>query len=161
MLRTYDSGWSDENPKFFLGLEVEKTAAHNEPTLFCRGDVSLDEIIEQLDEPNRHITHVYLNHNHTELFDAHNKIDFLLDDGFYVTWEVSLTFFNEYSRFPVHDRFITLVTIPVRGAERNNAYLKVDDVGFDVTNSGVWTFNVRDLRGFKTEWFEYKDDKIV
>lgn len=158
MERFYSSGVETKTPKFFVGLEVETTAAYGFRTLFCRGDVPLEEILIQLFK-DRNIGHVYLNSNHTYLKDGNHKAETLLDLGFWVTVEENIA-----DELPLltHPKFIVIVSVPIRSVDRQNLYIKVDDVGFNKTNQGVWTFQIGQLPNrFFTPWTAYSKDTII
>jgi len=157
MKREYSTGTHDKNPDFFIGKEVEHTLAYEKLTLFCHGELTLDQILEKLEDYDS-IDHIYLNHNHTPLKDRNNKIYSLLDLGYYVTYEICVGTNRLYLE---HDRLIHLYSLVVPKANWKNLYIKIDDEDFDDTNPGVWTFYAPQLKDHFTPWSAYQDDEIL
>lgn len=159
MLRTYKGDLTrGTNPDFFIGNEVEKTAAFGMKTLFCHGVLKYWRIAEEL-KNHPDIRHVYLNHNHTHLDDRENKVIVLTDAGYTVTEEVQYSRMLDLTAY--NENHIILVSIPIQFVESSSVYLKIDDYGFNSTNSGVWTFNVKDMDEYKTSWDAYSNDEII
>ena len=44
-----------------------------------------------------------------------------------------------------------------------DTYIKIDDIGMNTTNPGVWVHSLNELCNIDnlTKWSEYKDDKVV
>lgn len=161
MKREYSTGTHDTDPDFFVGREVEHTAAYGLKTLFCHGSLSLREIqfkIADLYAAETEIDHVYLNHNHTECKDILNKIHYLLEDGLLVTYEaLGVDKIVDLD----HHNLIHLLSVPVPKAKRTNLFIKIDDIDFNATNPGVWTVNVGKLQDHFTPWSAYEGDEIL
>ena len=60
MKREYSTGEKD-NITFFTGVEVEKTPAYDQGTLFVVGAQPIDDVLEQAEQSNS--THIYLGAN--------------------------------------------------------------------------------------------------
>lgn len=162
MKREYFGGSSDTNPDFFIGIEVEKTRHYGLNTLFCNGALEPHKINSTLRGAHG-IEHVYLNLNHTVLINAEMKIFHLLGMGYAVTYEFGANIGPKIELS--YKKLVHLMSVPVPQAEQDGLYIKIDDVGFNETNSGVWTFSLGpgagDLENKKTLWSEYSGDKII
>ena len=55
------------------------------------------------------------------------------------------------------------VKMPYVNQLNYNACIKIDDIGFNETNPGVWTHPVQDLQNRKvfTDWTKYTKDEII
>ena len=67
--------------------------------------------------------------------------------------------------FTSHFNFIPLISIKIPHVDKlsYNACIKIDDVGFESTNFGVWVHRIQDLMDSRsyTPWSEYKNDKVI
>lgn len=164
-----------KNKSFFVGPEVEHTPAFSKRTLFVIGKQDVEKIIELARENKT--PHVFMGANHSFEVDPTDgtmywdqTITALLDRGFWVTLD-----------YPAHQHrsvllmlnpevwhsrlFVPLlrVEIPNVQTSSSNLTVKIDDVGFNATNPGVWCMNfneVTDSNRF-TGWIEYESDVIV
>jgi hypothetical protein len=62
-------------------------------------------------------------------------------------------------------RFIPMISVKVPYTKllNYNTTIKIDDIGFDQTNPGVWCWSLQDLmdRQRFTSWMEYKKDQPI
>jgi hypothetical protein len=174
MNRDYVSGVK-EGITFFVGKEVEKTPAYNMTTLFVTGIQDADEIVSNATAYN--CTHIYLGANqsfdpkgvpetHAEwnelvltLLKDKNNFWVTLDfDSMYTVW------IHEYGVCE-YRRFIPQISvkIPHLTLFNYNATIKIDDIGFDATNPGVWVHPVRALLSEDkfTNWDQYGKDVVI
>ena len=125
-----------EDPKFFIGEEVEKTPLFGKQTLFVIGKQNPKEIIKADVWVTLDFDSGYANH------------EWFHDNG----W-------NEY------DKFIPMIAVrlPYVKQFNYNATIKLDDREFKGTNSGVWCHNLHDLmdRRNYTDWSNYVGDKVI
>lgn len=155
---------------FFVGPEVETTPANGMKTLFVVGIRSISQTIELAKEHN--CPHVYLGANRSfqnnKLWEA--MIAALLAEGLRVTLdypvsaqEFVLETISEKSLG--HPYFIPMISciIPHVESFNKNMTLKIDDVTFKGTNSGVWCLPQSELldRNRYTPWMEYINDEVL
>lgn len=172
MERNYSSGVAS-NIDFFVGIEIEKTPAYGLKTLFVSGIHRYTEIEEQL--ANRDITHIFFGANHSCKFfnDIGNlrrhedMIEHFLKNGYYCSLDILLEdclIFKE-SILCNYDRFIPQIRVPIPfiSTLNKNAMLKIDDIGFNQTNLGIWTHKLSDLllESVFTNWSAYQNDEIL
>ncbi|ASD50402.1 hypothetical protein FDI24_gp122 [Acidovorax phage ACP17] len=129
-------------------------------TLFCDGGLGVDEVIAKAVETS--VGHVYLNSNHSFLAYGEDKISQLLMRGYAVTYEYGNQGGLHPEPFPIeHPNLVHLRSVVVTKVRRGvGHYLKIDDLGFQNTNPGVWTFKPGNYAGF-TPWSAYLKDDIV
>lgn len=168
MNRDYTTGTTD-TAEFFVGVEVEKTPAHNMKTLFVVGLHSPEVIATAADA--RDIKHIYLGANHS--FTDHNIMTWeaiakaLLDKGFWVTLDFDLKYAETVAEMLLseNNRFIPQISVKIPYARLfgYNACVKIDDKDFDATNEGVWVHQLHDLmnRDKFTDWSKYGLDEII
>lgn len=170
MKRVYNDGVrEDTDIKFFTGTEIEKTAAFGQKTLFVVGCQDAEDTLNMAKAAG--VTHVYLGANKS--FHAggqwENLIDRLLHEGYWVTLDypvrshnTAMRMLNNHLR---HSKFIPMISVEIPNIEvyNYNAVIKLDDIGFDETNPGVWCHFVYDLmdRNKFTGWDEYEEDKVL
>ena len=159
---------------YFIGNEVEHTPAYGMKTLFVVGVREIDETLRLAKEHD--IEHIFLGANQS--YNPRTDDDQLLEWDIFTT-EVTRKFkgyvtldFNidsiqgvyEYRCCEYHN-FIPLISIKVPHVNllNYNACVKIDDIGFNDTNPGVWVQQVRDLLDSNkfTPWMKYKNDKII
>lgn len=175
MEREYQHGVIRTDVTMFIGTEVEHTPVHGKKTLFVTG---LQDPNEVLDTALRNeCNHVYLGANQsfqlsslpygdeleTKRWDK--LVHKLLDADLWVTLDYDLKY-HDYvleSGYNEYDRFISMISVklPYIDQLNYNACLKVDDVDFRKTNSGVWVHRVHSLKALDkyTDWSYYTNDK--
>lgn len=166
-----------EAVRCFVGKEVEASPAKGKVTMFIVGRhrprtlAAYFQFASTLCGTMGPITHVYFGANWS--FDAErmkiweNGIRYFLKEGLWCTLDIRPAHVPLISKTGLcrHARFIPMVSVrvaDVRGLG-NNATLKIDDVGFDATNPGVWCSPLRLAmrpEGF-TDWSAYSVDKVI
>ncbi len=165
---------NDDNiVNYFIGTEVEKTPAYNLKTLFVVGIHDVDEVLALAEEHK--VEHIFLGANQS--FSPETETEHLSWDTFviniveefkgYVTLDFdfkNLQSIYGYQSSDCHN-FIPLISIKVPFASmlNYNACIKIDDIGFDETNYGVWVHRMDDLTAsaYYTPWTIYTNDKII
>lgn len=159
----------EEEVNFFVGSEVEATLAYGKRTLFVVG-LQDPRVIRRL--ATKHACkHIYLgaNMSFTESDQYCVTARYLLDEGFMVTVDFPITsyqwFADNCSSLDNYNGFIPMVSVPMPGIEKKNGNLciKIDDIGFNQTNTGVWVHPVEKLRTYNsfTGWDRYTNDHII
>lgn len=159
-----------DNVIYFAGPEVEHTPHFSHRTLFVVGVRGLAQMVEYANENK--CTHVYLGANQSFQKNKfwNNIITGLLAAGLRVTLDYPV----EHHSFVIdildkhiwhNSNFVPLLSCKIRGVEDicKNLTLKIDDVDFNVSNTGVWTKSINELLdpNRKTEWSEYTNDEIL
>lgn len=173
MERIYNTAETNK-PDFFIGLEVEKTPAFNERTLFVVG-LQKPEMIIDLAVKNR-CKHIYLGANHSYIGDDTSLyVDLiyaiLIGTEFKVTFDFPVGCYDKLydsllnTSTGKHQRFIPMIRAAMVGVEHinPNTTLKIDDKTFDYSNKAVWCHPVKNLLDANqaTYWPEYGQDEII
>jgi len=169
MIRDYDNSVSNDVVKYFIGNEVENTSCKGQRTLFV-ADSEFD-INDVIDKALQHeCYHIYLGAN---MIYRNENIDYKLinscvDECYleninvtidipYCLWDTIIEKLNNKSNLhlniSVELPLISRFNIP-------NINVKVDDIGFNVLNPGIWVMNLGNRSNY-TSWREYKKDKIL
>ena len=172
MKREY-SGQTEDHLEFFIGYEVEHTPAHGLKTLFVTG-------IQQFVDIERHYKsskcqHIFFGAYHSynpksndEFEDWDLMIKAFLDKGILCSLDIPSTVnlewvldggLNKINHFIPQIR----VVIPYTKQWNYNTSIKIDDIGYDKTNPGVWSHKLHDLMDHNkfTSWDKYTDDKAI
>jgi hypothetical protein len=154
---------------FFVGDEVEHTPAIWKRTLFVNGLHSPEKIIDYSKE--NFCDHIYFGANQSfigsNLLTWDAVIKACLAENFWCTLDFDVQYIEDIHETGLceFNKFIPQVSvkIPYIKLLNYNATLKIDDIGFDATNPGVWCHRVHDLMDSKkfTNWEEYGSDKII
>ncbi len=174
MKRSY-TNTTTNTATFFTGVEVEKTPAFGKQTLFVVGIQPIDTILAKLNNvKQRDVTHIYFGANQSfqpksveELKEWSVMINTILDTNNWVTLDFDVKYSDEVLELTCveHRRFIPIlsVKIPYIRQFSQNAIIKIDDIGFDSTNDGVWCHRLDDLQSPDTftNWDEYTSDTVV
>lgn len=168
-----------ENTQFFLGIEVERTPAYGERTLFVVGLQTIEDIDSALRDANlktipKPIRHIFFGANHSynpstvdEIRQWERVIDVFLDRGFLCSLDIPVSQVADFHEGGLceHVNFIPQirVSIPYIGLWNYNTMLKIDDQDFAATNPGVWVHELRDLmpRDRFTGWSDYSKDEVM
>ena len=163
-----------EDPKFFIGKEVEQTPLKGRRTLFVIGAQNPKEILARC--LNNKIDHVYL--GCADSFKPTKREDWtdwdfiittLLEADVWVTLDFDSGFanhnyFQDY-KWNENAKFIPMIAVrlPYIDKFNYNATLKLDDKSFEGTNTGVWCHQLHDLkdRSNYTDWTEYVGDEVI
>ena len=174
MKRDYTDGVK-ENITYFTGVEIEKTPAFGMKTLFVVGVQHSEEIIALAKE--KECKHIYFGANQsfpklaTDDADGwrpwERMIDQCLTAGLWCTLDFDVAVVQGVLEctFIGHRRFIPQISVklPYLTQLGYNATIKIDDIGFNKTNPGVWCHSLHTLmdRSKFTDWSQYKNDEIV
>ena len=173
MKREYSTGEKD-NITFFTGVEVEKTPAYDQGTLFVVGAQPIDDVLEQAEQS--YSTHIYLGANqsfHIDISQNHqgeialwsDLIFELLNKGYWVTLDYDVKYYNWVlnCNFNENQKFISQISVKLPYIEKlnYNACIKIDDSDYNHSNPGVWVHTIHDLKKRETftSWSEYEDDE--
>jgi hypothetical protein len=177
MNRTYNSG-NKSDVTFFTGDEIEQTPAFGESTLFVVGLHSADDIKDliksKLTHYNISISHIYFGANQSYMPSSNaddaaweDMIFPLLESGYLCTLDFDAKFVSNIvaSKLVEHNNFIPQISlkIPFINLLNYNTCIKIDDIGFNATNPGVWVHQLHDLmsRTKFTPWSKYSSDEII
>jgi hypothetical protein len=171
MKRHYDCG-TESDVSVFIGNEVESSIAYGMKTLFIVPDAIAD-IIEVIKNYEDYVEHVYLNANHCIIESDvlagkyHDVLEYIEESTKikYVTLEIfnyksdQLALLRQYNKLLLN----ISIQIPKVCQLSDRISIKIDDIDFDATNSGVWTSRVDELLDKKmrfTPWIAYTKDEI-
>lgn len=176
MKRTYTNSnyLAVDTAQFFTGIEVEHTPAYGKNTLFVVGIQPSINIWAQCSPRYTTIEHLFFGANHSfdvttqEEFDVWEKqiTEFLeLDMLCSLDIPVNSASFVVNSKLNNYNTFIPQIRVPVPLVQKwnYNTMIKIDDIGFNKTNPGVWTHSLHDLKDREkfTDWQAYTNDKLI
>jgi hypothetical protein len=158
---------------YFTGIEVEKSPAHGMKTLFVSGFPNISEIGLQLKE-HSDIKHIYFGANMSFAVDDvfgyqewDDAISYFLKKGYWCTLDFDISEVDNITECAIveYRRFIAMISakLPYINQLGYHATLKLDDSGFEATNSGVWCHSIHKLMdpAAMTDWDAYSDDEAV
>lgn len=170
MKREY-SGTVKNNVNLFVGTEVEKTIAYGKRTLFVVGIQNIDYLEKVYEQEN--CEHIFFGANHS----------LRSREGEWEWWESMITHFlkkgilcsldipYEASSYILdtavvgYDNFIPQLRVPIPHIQEwpANTMVKIDDIGYDQTNPGVWCHSLNELKDNDkfTSWDKYTKDKEI
>ena len=170
--RPYKDG-NSSGDAFFIGNEVENTPVKGMRTLFVIGVQSHDAIALNLNG----IEHIYFGANmsfpYIDTNDSKNwsaweqMIRPFLDQDYLCTLDIPISCVEGLleSGLCEHHNFIPMISakIPYIQQLGYNATIKIDDIGFNKTNPGVWCHSLHTLmdRSKFTDWNQYTKDEII
>lgn len=171
MKREYSHGAASDIV-YFIGSEIEKTNQFGEITLFVAGPRPTEEILS-FSKPNN-IQHIFASANQTlnkwTKYDVH-IIEELLATGLKVTLDGPIAEWDRMMPFVKHladnKNFTIIVSVPIPDIAQYqaffNVYLKLDDIGFNATNAGVYVSPFADSCNDKyiTYWNQYSSDEVL
>jgi hypothetical protein len=171
MKRNYSTGIS-EDVMFFTGIEIEKTPAYGMQTLFVTGIQDTHDIKIRI--AKHRCNHIFFGANHSFSpstffeWDAWlEMISTFLKLGYTCSLDIPVTQIHDFnvSGLCKYNNFIPQIRIPIPDTKlwNYNTMIKIDDIGFDSTNPGVWTHSLHELmdRTKFTNWSEYQNDLIL
>lgn len=172
MKRTYAQG-EHADTVFFVGQEVEHTPAYQQRTLFVVGAHVLDDHIRDilLRASANACTHIYCgaNQSFSPSSEWEHMVTCLLQQ--FTTGMVTLDFDLAHAQWVIeagfceYQNFIPQISIKLPYAQLlgYNTTIKIDDVGFNASNPGVWCHQLHALMDRKcfTAWQEYNKDEIL
>jgi len=176
-----DYGNGIEPAKFFTGIEVEHSPAFGLPTLFVVGKHDPAVVLANLTTGQFAHQHVYFGANMSfdlvddVLDDVHGwrdwewMIEEVLDCASikYVTLDLAPSQLESFldRNMSCHNKLIPMISVklPYTRLLNYNTTIKIDDVGFDKTNPGVWCHSLHKLmdRDAYTPWSAYLGDNPV
>lgn len=173
MKRAYSENTVAEDVKFFTGKEVEQTPVFGMPTLFVVDVQSEEEIRKHL---TNDIEHIFFGANQSfspasaagRMFDDwENMIYDHLAKGYWCSLDIPSTIAEKVikGKLNKHTQFIPQITVAIPHVKdwNENAMLKIDDIGFNKTNPGIWTHSLKSITDDKgyTPWDAYNDDEVI
>lgn len=160
---------------FFVGKEVEHTAAHGLETLFVIGIQPISEISFQLVHASKNpIKHIFFGANQSFRPDEDDPwenwetmINYFLKTGLWCSLDMDIKHVAglHESMLCESNSFIPMISAKVPNIRllNYNAVLKIDDVDFEHSNPGVWCHKLHSLQTPETftHWSKYKEDKVI
>lgn len=167
MNRDYKTGILND-VKFFTGIEVENTPAYGIKTLFVVGVQPIEVILNHV--KHYKCDHVYLGANQsfkTDLFSFQwdEMIISLLDHKILTTLDLDLKYleFLDNKNYTDNELFIPQISVKIPNINNfnKNTMIKIDDIDFKATNSGVWCHRLYKLTNDEsfTSWEDYNKDE--
>lgn len=154
MERKYKNNSQKNNPKFFIGKEIEHTKFYGMQTLFVVGIQQTAKIRELANKHN--IKHIYLGANHSEFnFMQANE---LIDNGYFITIDAEY----DYAIPMHHEKYQLIIRYPLNERMiRDNTHLKF--YSDDLNRKGIYVIPSKLLNEEQhfTDNSEYNDDIII
>jgi hypothetical protein len=164
-----------EAVSFFVGTEVEHTAAFGKCTLFVVGEQDPQIVLQEA--KNNNCDHIYFGANQSfpplhinDNFGWRHWEDMVqtcLEAGWLCTLDLDINQAEgllESSLVEFHN-FIPMISVKLPYIKQYgyNATIKIDDKDFKATNPGVWCHSLHDLqkREVFTDWSKYTKDEII
>ena len=164
-----------QNIVYFTGYEVEHTICHGKFTLFVVGTPPVEEILAKAKETG--VDHIYfgtsqsfpnIDVNDTDAWEPWEKtIKECLDEDYWCTLDLDVKQAEGLleSGLCEHNRFVPMLSVklPYISLLNYNTTIKLDDLTWGKTNSGVWTHQLHDLmtKDKYTHWDQYTKDTGV
>ena len=171
MIRDYTTGVTDK-VEFFVGTEVEHSPAYGLKTLFVVG-LQDPEKIQSLAAQNK-CEHIYFGANMSfnpasdaEWDEWTERVHALMAVGYMCTLDVRLEHVPKLTETKMSEltQFIPMISVKMPHVKllNLNTTVKIDDIGFNKTNPGVWCHSLSDLTNKKvfTDWSKYTTDEII
>ena len=164
-----------DDPKFFIGTEVEHTPLYGKRTLFVIGKQNPKEILQRCLDNG--IDHEYL--GCADSFQRGDDVveweawDHIIEELIKADIWITLDFDSKYCNHKwIHDngwtdyeKFVPMIAVrmPHIKLYNYNTTIKLDDSSFKGTNSGVWCHTLHDLkdRTKYTDWSDYTGDEVI
>jgi hypothetical protein len=157
---------------YFIGIEVENTAMKGEKTLFIVGVKETHEIIKHALANG--VRHLYFGTSQSfkpktdlEWSAWTHMIQELLDKKFWCTLDFGVEYAEQVLEMGLdeYDNYISMISVklPYIRQFNYNATVKLDDITWGHSNSGVWCHSLHSLqrRSVYTDWKDYKGDEPV
>lgn len=172
MERTYQNGVSS-TAKYFIGPEVEHTINFGKKTLFIVGKPDAYHLIEQVLRENQ-CEHYFFGANNSFHPQSQQEVDEyavcmrMLSMSKPVSIDVGIEYMPLVmnSLIPFVPGICIQIKVPVPHINKLNerTFLKIDDVGFNETNPGVWTVPLTTITNSPfsyNDWTVYKEDTML
>ena len=157
---------------YFTGYEVEHTICYGMFTLFVVGTPPLNEILKKAKKAK--VTHIYF--GTSQSFNPVTADDYApwdevikgcLAENYWVSLDFDVKHIEDVieSSYSEYDRFVPMISVKIPYIKQlnYNATLKIDDLTWGKTNSGVWTHQLHDLmsKDKYTYWDQYTQDTVI
>jgi hypothetical protein len=157
---------------YFTGYEVEHTICYGMFTLFVVGTPPLNEILKKAKKAK--VTHIYF--GTSQSFNPVTADDYApwdevikgcLQENYWVSLDFDVKHIEDVieSSYSEYDRFVPMISVKIPYIKQlnYNATLKIDDITWGKTNSGVWTHQLHDLmsKDKYTYWDQYTQDTVI
>ena len=157
---------------YFTGIEIENTCMKGQQTLFVVGVRPVDEIAKLAVEHNA--KHIYFGTSQSFIINKEedlkpwvDMIQALLDKDFWITLDFGIEYMETVTSTGLmkYKKFIPMISakIPNIYKVNGNATLKIDDVTWGHSNTGVWSRNLKEITDAMhyTDWKEYVGDTVI
>ena len=157
---------------YFTGTEIENTCMKGSQTLFVVGVRPVEEI--EMLAKNNNANHIYFGTSQSfnpetddEMHQWTVMMRDLLDRDFYVTLDFGIEYIEKVTDTGLmkFERFIPMVSAKIPNIYKlnKNTTLKIDDVTWGHSNTGVWSKNLKDITEHMhyTDWSEYVGDTVI
>jgi hypothetical protein len=175
-MKEYKNQPDSTNVKFFVGVNADHTLTKGVGTLYVIGKPDIEEIIRVLTQyvGVDEISHIYFGAEQSfkvatyeDMEEWTPVIQHFLTLDYWCTLDLDLSLVNFVHETDLisWNKFIPMlsVKIPYVSDLGYNAVIKLDDVAFNQTNTGVWCHQIHDLLSYQkyTCWSAYADDTAV
>lgn len=161
---------NDNSSSLYVGICQEHSPARGLQTLFINGIETIDIIAGHLYQRERACEHIYLgaansfdpgdwksgDYTKSDAWDGFIKSVLSLGVLTTLCFDVKHTEWILEGGYAEDNNFIPMVSVKIPYIEqlRYNAVIKIDDIGFNKSNPGLWCHNIYDLmdRNKFTNW---------
>ena len=157
---------------YFTGTEIENTVAKGWQTLFVVGTRPVDEIAKLATEHNA--KHIYFGTSQSFVINKEEDLKpwvdmmkSLLDKDFWITLDFGIEYMEQVTATGLMSskKFIPMISAKIPNIYKinGNATLKIDDVAWGHSNTGVWSRNLKEITDAMhyTDWKEYVGDTVI
>lgn len=157
---------------YFTGTEIENTCMKGAQTLFVVGVRPVEEI--EMLANNNNAKHIYFGTSqsfHPETDEEMHQwtvmMRDLLDRDFHVTLDFGIEYIEKVTATGLmkYEKFVPMISAKIPNIYKlnKNTTLKIDDITWGLTNSGVWSKNLKEITNdmHYTDWDEYVGDTVI
>jgi len=157
---------------YFTGIEIENTCMKGQQTLFVVGVRPVEEI--EMLAKNNDAQHIYFGTSQSFTPETDEDINAwvqmmrdLLDRNFYITLDFGIEYIEKVtaSGLMKYEKFVPMISAKIPNIYKinKNATLKIDDITWGLTNTGVWSKNLKEITNSMhyTDWKEYVGDTVI
>ena len=157
---------------YFTGTEIENTCMKGSQTLFVVGVRPVEEI--EMLAKNNNANHIYFGTSQSfnpetdeEMHQWTVMMRDLLDRDFHVTLDFGIEYIEKVTATGLmkYEKFVPMISAKIPNIYKlnKNTTLKIDDITWGLTNSGVWRKNVKEITNdmHYTDWEEYVGDTVI